>query len=88
MRLIIDAFWMANCWTARVLTAPLEFFVYPLSLLLTRRSKGKRRIDCRQHRDPVGLGHREHEGTERGRKRDAGDLALHAGGRVTGIRSG
>jgi len=44
MRLIIDAFWLANCWTARVLVAPLESFVYLLTLLLTRRSKRTRRI--------------------------------------------
>jgi len=44
MRLIIDAFWMANCWAARVLAAPLGIFVYLLSLLLSRGSKRTRRI--------------------------------------------
>ena len=48
MRLILDSFWMATCWAAGVLTAPLELFVYLLSLLVwwtgTRRSKGTRRI--------------------------------------------
>jgi hypothetical protein len=44
MRLIIDAFWMANCRAAKVFAAPLEFLVYFSSLLLTRRSKVMRRI--------------------------------------------
>jgi hypothetical protein len=34
MRLIIDAFWMTTCLTARVFTAPLKLFIYLLSLLL------------------------------------------------------
>jgi len=37
MRLIIDAFWIANCWATNVLAAPLEFFGYLLSLLLVRQ---------------------------------------------------
>jgi hypothetical protein len=34
MRLILDAFWYATRWAARALSAPLELFVYLLSLLL------------------------------------------------------
>ena len=36
MRLILDTFWMVNVWAARVFAAPLELFVYFLSLLLWR----------------------------------------------------
>jgi hypothetical protein len=34
MQLILIIFWMATRWTARLLAAPLELFVYLLSLLL------------------------------------------------------
>jgi hypothetical protein len=34
MGLILDAFWMATCWAARMFTVPLKRFVYLLSLLL------------------------------------------------------
>ena len=47
MRLVTDAFWMTTCLAADVFTAPVELFVYLLSLLLswteTRRSFGTRR---------------------------------------------
>jgi hypothetical protein len=43
MRLIVDAFWVATSLAARVLAAPLEVYIYFLSLLLcteTHRSNG------------------------------------------------
>jgi hypothetical protein len=46
MRLIIDAFWIANCRAAKVFAAPLGFFVYLQSHLLTRRGKRTRRFGC------------------------------------------
>jgi hypothetical protein len=43
--ILLDAFWIATCGAAGLFTAPLELFVYLLSLLLswtgTRRSKGE-----------------------------------------------
>jgi hypothetical protein len=48
MRLIVNAFWMATCLAARVYAAPLELYVYLLSLLIwwteTRRNLGTRRV--------------------------------------------
>jgi len=34
MRLILDTFWTATCWTAAMFAAPLLFFIYLLSLVL------------------------------------------------------
>jgi hypothetical protein len=48
MRLIIDTFWVTTSLAASVLAAPLELYVYLLSLLMwwtdARRSLGTRRV--------------------------------------------
>jgi hypothetical protein len=48
MRLILDAFWMATCWAARLLTAPTAFLVYLMTLLMlwtgSRRNEESRHI--------------------------------------------